>query len=132
MYMYVRTYIITSLVRPLLISEVSLCLKIPLDVAPTGVPQNITSSVAARSINVSWNEIECIERNGMISNYSVEFSPLGGSVIPGVVMMDERRYTVSGLTPFTNYTFQVAGVNSVSTGPLSDVVTMETLEDSMF
>ena len=88
--------------------------------------------MAARSVNVSWNEIECIERNGMISNYTVEFLPLGGSVIPGVLMVDERRFTVSGLTPFTNYTFRVAGVNSVGTGPLSDVVTMETLEDSMF
>ena len=99
--------------------------------APTGPPQGITLlSVTARSVNVSWNEIECIERNGMITNYAVEFSSLGGSVIPGVLMMNERRFTASGLTPFTNYTFQVAGINSNGTGPFSDLVTIQNDEDS--
>ena len=86
--------------------------------------------MTARSVNVSWNEIECIERNGMITNYAVEFSSLGGSVIPGVLMMNERRFTASGLTPFTNYTFQVAGINSNGTGPFSDLVTIQNDEDS--
>ena len=66
--------------------------------------------MTARSVSVSWNEIECIERNGMITNYTVEFSSLGGSVIPGVLMVNERRFTASGLTSFTKYTFRVAGV----------------------
>ena len=51
----------------------------------TGPPQGITPSVTARSVSVSWNEIECIERNGMITNYTVEFSSLGASVLPGVL-----------------------------------------------
>ena len=83
-----------------------------------------------RSVSVSWNEIECIERNGMITNYTVEFSSLGGSVIPGVLMVNERRFIASGLTPFTNYTFRVAGVNSIGTGPFSDLITIQTDEDS--
>ena len=87
--------------------------------------------MTARSVNVSWNEIECIERNGMITNYTVEFLSLGGSVIPGVLMMNERRFTANGLTPFTNYTFRVAGVNSINRGPFSDL-TIRTAEDSMF
>ena len=88
--------------------------------------------MTARNVSVSWNEIECIERNGMITNYTVEFSSLGGSVIPGVLMVDERRFTASGLTPFTNYTFRVAGINSNGTGPFSDITMIETAEDSMF
>ena len=99
-------------------------------VVPTGSPQNIVFSVTTRSTSVSWNEIECIERNGMITNYTVEFSSLGGSVIPDVLMVNERRFTASGLTPFTNYTFQVAGVNSIGTGPFSDLITIQTVEDS--
>ena len=87
--------------------------------------------MTARSVNISWNEIECIERNGMITNYTVEFSSLGGSVVPGVLMVNERRFTASGLTPFTNYTFQVAGVNSYGIGPFSNII-IETAEDSMF
>ena len=88
--------------------------------------------MTARSISMSWNEIECIERNGMITNYTVEFSSLGGSVIPGVLMVNERRFTASGLTSFTNYTFQVAGVNSNGTGPFSNVAIIQTAEDSRF
>ena len=100
--------------------------------APAGFPQGITSSVTARSVNVSWNEIECIERNGMITNYTVEFSSLEGSVIPGVLMVDERRFIASGLAPFTNYTFRVAGVNSNGIGPFSNITMIETAEDSRF
>ena len=87
--------------------------------------------VTARSVNVSWNEIECIERNGMITNYTVVFSSSGGSVISGVLMVNERRFTASELTPFTNYTFQVAGINGNGTGPLSNVTIIQTAEDSM-
>ena len=88
--------------------------------------------MTARSINVSLNEIECIERNGIITYYIVEFSSLGGSVIPGVLMMNERRFTASGLTPFTNYTFRVAGVNNNGTGPFSNVAIIQTIEDSTY
>ena len=98
---------------------------------PTGSPEEITPSVTSRSVNVSWNEIECIERNGMITNYTVEFSSLGGSVIPGVLMVNERRFIASGLTPFTNYTFRVAGINTYGVGPFSNVTTIQTAEDSM-
>ena len=101
-----------------------------LHLAPTGFPQGITPSVTSRSVNVSWNEIECIEHNGMITNYTVEFSSLEGSVIPGVLMVNGRRFTASGLAPFTNYTFQVAGVNSNGVGPFSNVTTIQTAEDS--
>ena len=88
--------------------------------------------MTARSVNVSWNEIECIERNGMITNYTVEFSSLGGSVVPGVLIVNERRFTASGLTLFSNYTFRVAGVNSNGIGPFSNITIIETAEDSMF
>ena len=86
--------------------------------------------MTSRNVSVSWNEIECIERNGMITNYTVEFSSLGGSVIPGVLMVNERRFTANGLTPFTNYTFRTAGVNSNGTGLFSDLTTIQTDEDS--
>ena len=98
-------------------------------IVPTGSPQGITPSVTSRSVSVSWNEIECIERNGMITNYTVEFSSLGGS---GVLMVNERRFNASGLTPFTNYTFRVAGINSNGVGPFSGVTTIQTAEDSIF
>ena len=61
---------------------------------------------------VSWNAIECIDRNGIISNYVVEFQKQESEVDVAGGMMDVngRTYTVSGLTPATAYTFRVAGV----------------------
>ena len=92
--------------------------------APTGFPQRITPSVTARSVSVSWNEIECIERNGRIYIYTVEFSSLRRTVW-------WNRFTASGLTPFTNYTFRVAGFsNRNGMGPFSNVTTIQTAEDS--
>ncbi len=42
----------------------------------------------------------------------------------------ELTFTANGLTPFTNYIFRVAGVNSVNTGIYSDTITIITPEDS--
>ena len=73
---------------------------------------------------VTWNAIECIDQNGMITDYMVQFQEQdgGASVTGGVVNVIGRTYTVSGLTPATPYTFRVAGVTSGGTGPLSTTI----------
>ena len=101
----------------------------PYCLAPTGVPQNVTYSVTSRSINITWDTIECIERNGMITDYTVIF---GGAVIPGEVNETDRTFIASGLTPHTNYTFQVAGVNINDTGPFSDSIIILTHEEGIY
>ena len=78
---------------------------------------------------MSWTEIECIERNGPITNYMVEFREVGGAVTPGVVV--NRTFTASGLTPYMNYTFRVAGVNKAGIGPFSNT-SIQTEEESMW
>ena len=79
---------------------------------------------------VTWNAIECIDQNGIITNYMVQFQEQdgGASVAGGVVDVNGSTYTVSGLTPATRYTFRVAGVNSGGAGPFSPfrmVITMD-------
>ena len=97
--------------------------------APSAPPRNIhIPSTSSRSINVSWSKIDCIERNGPITNYRVEFQEVGGALIPGLVV--NRTFTASGLTPYTNYTFRVAGVNDNGTGPFSNVTSILTEEES--
>ena len=95
--------------------------------APTASSHIDTSSTTSRSVSMSWTEIECIERNGPITNYTVEFQEVGGALIPGVVV--NRTFTASGLTPYTNYTFRVAGVNDNGTGPFSNVTSILTEEE---
>ena len=99
--------------------------------APTGAPHNVTFTVTSTSVNINWLEVDCIERNGVIIDYTVLFQELGGAVIPGeheVNVMD-RTFTASGLTPHTNYIFRVAGVNSNGTGPYSSDIMIMTEED---
>ena len=81
------------------------------------------------SVVINWLEIECIERNGVITSYSVIFQEQGGAMIPGEVNVMDRTFTASVLTPHTNYIFRVAGVNSNGTGPYSNDITVFTDED---
>ena len=99
--------------------------------APTASPRNINFlSITSRSVSVSWTQITCIERNGPITDYTVEFQEVGGALIPGVVV--NRTFTASGLTPYTNYTFRVAGVNDNGTGPFTNITSILTEEESNF
>ena len=50
-------------------------------------------------------------------------------MIAGEVNVMDRTFTASGLTPCTNYTFRVAGVNSIDTGPYTNTITIQTDED---
>ena len=99
---------------------------------PTASPRNINFlSITSKSVSVSWTQITCIERNGPITDYTVEFQEVGEALIPDGVMVN-RTFTASGLTPYTNYTFRVAGVNDNGTGPFSNVTSIMTEEESDF
>ena len=104
--------------------------KIPFSAAPTGTPRDVIPSMTSRSIMVTWDTIECIERNGIITNYTVVFQEQGGANVPGNTV--GMIFSAEGLTPHTNYTFQAAGVNDVGTGPYTNVITVTTAEDGLF
>ena len=76
---------------------------------------------------MSWGAIECIERNGEITGYTVEFQERGGAIVHGEVM--GQTFTASGLTPHVEYTFRVAGHNSNGRGPFSNTTTITTDQD---
>ena len=97
---------------------------------PKGSPRNVTYVVSSTSFDISWRQIDCIERNGAITNYAVVIHKQGGTCrFPGEVNVMDRTFTASGLTPHTNYIFRVAGVNSNGTGPYSNDITVLTDED---
>ena len=87
-------------------------------------------TTAPRIAMVTWNAIECIDQNGIITDYMVQFQEQDGGidVARGVVDVIGRTHTVSGLTPATRYTFRVAGVTSGGTGPFSPTRTVITME----
>ena len=99
-------------------------------VAPTRAPGGVTASAISTSVRVSWNAIECIERNGVISTYIVEFEDLSGAAVRGEVR--DQTFTASGLTPHTTYSFRVAGNNSIGLGPFSKSMNIATDQDGKY
>ena len=57
--------------------------------------------------------------------YDIAFGPSREGTIFGSSFIANR------LTPFTNYTFRVRGVNSEGPGPYSDFITITTSEEGM-
>ena len=96
--------------------------------APSGAPRNVVFTAASRSVSVSWTTIDCIERNGVITGYEVEFRRVDGTATTDGEVVGQT-FTASGLQPYTVYTFQVAGVNSEGRGPFTDTIIIPTDED---
>lgn len=82
----------------------------------------------SRSISVSWDTIECIERNGPITGYAVRFHQTNGTIVPG--MVTGQTFISNGLIPYSNYEFHVAGFNNNGTGPYTGTLTILTEEES--
>ena len=79
---------------------------------------------------MSWDTIDCIERNGIITGYEVAIHRMGATVITFVEVVSET-FTADSLQPFSVYTLRVAGVNIAGSGPFSDSITIHTLEDGV-
>ena len=97
--------------------------------APTGAPDGLTSSsVESRSLTVQWGIVPCPDQRGPITEYRLHYS--NGTSVVDTTGEGIRQHVLTGLTPFTSYTVQVAAVNAGGTGPYSTALTVETLQDS--
>ena len=72
--------------------------------------------------------MDCIHRNGDITNYSVQYGVQGSGIIQ--IMSVSRgattEATISGLIPSTSYVIHIAAVNSAGVGVYSEPLTVET------
>ena len=77
---------------------------------------------------MQWGMVPCPEQRGPITGYRLRY---GTSImnIDGNEQTD-RQHVLTGLTPFTSYSVQVAAVNTGGTGPYSTALTVKTLQDS--
>ena len=94
-------------------------------VAPSTAPTSVSvSEVTSSTITVQWGAVDCIHRNGDITGYSVRYRVQGSAVGDRTVEMvsggDTTQTTISGLTPSTTYSIEVAALNSVGAGMYSD------------
>uniref|UniRef100_A0A1X7TMZ0 Fibronectin n=1 Tax=Amphimedon queenslandica TaxID=400682 RepID=A0A1X7TMZ0_AMPQE len=88
--------------------------------APTGVPTSL--SLLQPINNLTWNEVNCSERNGLITGYTVMISNSG---VTYNLTSTERYIILNDLVFGTEYNISVAAVNSAGRGPFSDPTIVE-------
>ena len=95
-------------------------------IVPDAAPPRLTSSIiSSTSITLSWSRIVCLRRNGKIISYDIHVVTNGtvdGALITWNINTAKTSFTVDRLLPFTEYRFQVAGVNVNGIGPYSDFI----------
>ena len=95
--------------------------------AATGTPGGLTStSMESRSLSLVWETVPCPLQGGPITGYRLRRHSNGTSIV-NTTGEGNRQYVLTGLTPFTSYSVQVAAVNDGGTGPYSTPLTVETL-----
>ena len=92
-------------------------------IAPSGWPNSLlVSAVNSTANRIEWNEINCSQRNGTITGYTVMIS---NSSITYNLNSTERYIILNDLVFGTVYNISVAAVNSVGRGPFSDPMAIE-------
>ena len=79
--------------------------------------------MSATSFTVTWNREPCLSRNGADINYVARYFLTGSSIIieSKIIAISNRTFTATLLTPRTSYTFEVAFVNQVGSGPYTNL-----------
>ena len=76
-----------------------------------------TSSVNVTGITIRWDRVDCQQRNGHTDSYRLIYYPTSDpSVRTDAVTIigtgdDDRIFSISGLPPLTNYTFEIQASN---------------------
>ena len=82
----------------------------------------LISPVNSTANRIAWNEVDCSQRNGLITGYTVMIS---NSSITYNLNSTERYIILNDLVFGTVYNISVAAVNSVGRGPFSDPMAIE-------
>ena len=95
---------------------------------PSAPPTSVrVSEVTSSSITVQWKPVDCIHRNGDLTGYSVQYGEVSSTEpVSGLQEVANRRATITGLTPSTEYAVSAAAINDNGTGVYSDEVVQKT------
>ncbi len=97
--------------------------------APTGSPA-VTGTANATSVYLQWDEVDCIQRNSEITHYRLWYVPVPSAEDSIQRDVPTETYTITGLWPFTNYSIELAAVNSASQVGPKATIDIQTLQDS--
>ena len=93
--------------------------------APTAPPTNVDIlSINSSEITVQWGEIDCIDHNGDITGYSVLYEKHRNEHTKTLNISggETMEVIISGLDSATNYSIEVAAVNSAGIGMYSATI----------
>ena len=93
--------------------------------APSAPPTAVrTTGKTSSSITVQWGPVDCIQRIGDITGYSVRYGVQRSerSQTMSISGGNTTETTISGLTPSTTYSIEVAAVNSAGIGAYSSSI----------
>ncbi|XP_038052727.1 uncharacterized protein LOC119725395 [Patiria miniata] len=97
---------------------------------PTESPTEVNStSVTSTSLSFSWSKPPCGSRGGIITGYTyilTEVGPPSTEVVQSVT--SEESVTIQGLSPLTEYSFQVAASTTAGAGLYSQAQVKTTLK----
>ena len=83
-----------------------------------GEPKSFTfRAMSSSSIVLSWEEVECLQRHGTLTGYQLHRDD--GTIIS--TNASRRSIAVSGLSPFTTYSFKVAAMGEAGVGPFIQI-----------
>ena len=76
---------------------------------------------------MAWDGVECIERNTEITGYIVRYALVSDSDDVTEIPVDgsasgATTFILSRLTPFTEYSIEVAGNSAYGRGPFSETI----------
>ena len=96
---------------------------------PSGAPQNLSGVPGdIRQIVLHWQPPLLENRNGIITGYIVNFTAMtSGEMVQ--LMSTTSSITVSSLSPFTVYICTIAATTQVGSGPFTDELIVQTLEE---
>ena len=98
--------------------------------AVTSAP-NVSQSPDVTDTIVTLNWTEPAVPNGVVTGYVITVTKrVTGEVF--TVNATDTEFEVTGLTPYTNYTFTVAAVNGAGVGNASNPVTVQTAEGGVY
>ena len=103
--------------------------------APSAPPTSVSASALnSTAITVQWGPVDCADRNGDITGYSVQYGEMGSGSTQTMPVSggSSTEATIPNLMQSTTYSIRVAAVNSAGTEPYSTTVIFETPDSGIY
>ena len=104
----------------------------PFDIAPSGPPRNVQLNASySRALLFQWDQPSCRERNGIVITYDLNFTNVNTREY-NIITSDTTMKIFQHLSPYSNYTLQIAARTVAGPGPFSDLIWVTTEEEGEF